>query len=193
MIKFLILILFTACSSQTVKVEPADLLPYKDSSAVTKLDPGLASLALESVRDMRASKEMGFAYTGVKYSKTPIVLSSSLEEFLTDYFIDQLEMRNVEVLNDSPTKLTVSVVNFQVYELVEQFKPERAKCELQIDFELNQDAKKWSGSFATEYVSAGDITDGTERLAPSMASCLNNLTEKMINDQEFINFFKNRE
>ena len=85
---------------------------------------------------------------------------------------------------------SISIINFQVYELIEQFKPERAKCELQLEFAMVQNAKSWNGSYATEYVSAGDITDGTERLAPAMASCLNNLIEKMVNDAEFRAFLK---
>lgn len=188
--KVVMMLLLIGCASSSITVKQNELLPYKDSAKVTKLNAGEVSLTIEAVRDLRASKDLGFAYTGVKYSKTPIQLEKPLELLLQEYFNNQLELRNIEVLSDSPTKLTISIVNFQVYELIEQFKPERAKCELQLEFAMVQNAKSWNGSYATEYISAGDATDGTERLAPAMASCLNNLVEKMVNDPQFTAFLK---
>lgn len=188
--KIVLMLLIVGCASNLVMVKQNELLPYKDSSKMTKFSSGEMNLSIEAVRDLRASKDLGFAYTGVKYSKTPIQLEKPIEVLLQDHFSNQLELRNIEVLSDSPTKLTISIVNFQVYELIEKFKPERAKCELQLEFAMIQNAKSWNGSYATEYISAGDATDGTERLAPAMASCLNNLIEKMVNDPQFIAFLK---
>lgn len=190
MTKLLFLLLITSCATSNITIKRVELLPYKDSAQVTKVKPGQIGLTIESVRDLRASKDIGFAYTGVKYSKTPLSLEKPVELFIQDYFSDQLELRNIEVLSDSPAKMEISIVTFQVYELVEQFQPERAKCELQLEFKMNQNAKSWNGSYSTEYTSAGDMKDGTTRLAPAMASCLNNLVEKMVNDPEFTAFFK---
>lgn len=185
MIRLIAMFLMFGCAVSSIIVKKTELRPYKDSSKVSKLDPSEVNLTIDSIRDLRASKDMGFAYTGVKYAKTPIRLEQPIEMLLDEYFTEKLELRNIEVLSDSAVKLSISIINFQVYELIEQFKPERAKCELQIEFSILHNAKSWIGNYATEYLSAGDITDGTERLAPTMASCLNNLTEKLINDPEF--------
>lgn len=189
MIKLILLLLVTSCASGNITIKQAELIPYKDSSQISKVNPGEISMEIERVSDLRASKDLGFAYTGVQYAKTPLLIEKPVEVFLREYLTDQLELRNIEVLNSSPAKMEISIVTFQVYELVEQFQPERAKCELQLEFKINEDAKAWSGSYATEYISAGDMKDGTTRLAPAMASCLNNLVEKMVNDPEFRSFF----
>lgn len=189
MIKLIFLLMVTSCASSNILIKKEELVPYKDSSQITKVNQGKMELTIQSVSDLRASKDIGFALTGVQYTKTPLLIDKPVEVFIQDYISDQLELRNIEVLNDSPTRMEISIVNFQVYELAEKFQPEKAKCELQLDFKMNQNAKSWNGSYATEYTSAGDMKDGTTRIAPTMASCFNNLVEKMINDQEFRAFF----
>ena len=189
--KVLVLFWLVSCAAGSIVVKETDLKPYKDSAQVTKSDSGRTSIEIESVRDLRASKDTGFGYTGVKYHKTPITLENPVETFVQDYITDQLELRNIEVLAGAATKLEISIVTFQVYELIEKFKPERAKCELQLEFKMRNNTKYWDGNYSENYLSAGDLTDGTKRLAPTLASCMNSLMEKLIHDDTFMDFLRN--
>lgn len=182
------LFLLVSCAATSIVVKQNELVPYRDSAKISKVPAGSASLQIESIRDLRASQDMGFAYTGVKYQKTPVLLETSIEDLVLNYLSEQLELRNIEVLSEDSTKLEVSIITFQVYEFIEKFKPERAKCEVQLEFKIQDGAKTWDGNYSVEYTSAGDLTDGTKRLAPTLASCMNNLTEKLMKDSSFIEF-----
>ena len=83
--------------------------------------------------------------------------------------------------------MQVEIKKFRVYEVIEKMQPERAKCQLELGFKIENGNRNWSGSYLTEFLSGGDMTDATERLAPTMASCLNDLIEKMVNDEKFSN------
>ena len=77
-----------------------------------------------------------------------------------------------------------------VEEVIEKYKPERAKCKVDLNFHITSPSAKWSGNFWTEFTSAGDLSDGTERLSPTLASCMNAVVEKLVSDQKFIDILK---
>ena len=189
--KNLVLLLLVSCSSGTYLLEEKKILPYEENNTTTKLNLETKTLKIVKVDDIRENRSYGFAYTGVKYQKTPVVLISTLESFLISNLKDALETRNLNYVEDNPeVSINIDVKEFFVEELIEKFKPERAKCRVELVVKIDEDNKSWSGNYWTEYVSAGDLRDGTERLAPTLASCLNQISEKIVNDQKFVSMIR---
>lgn len=188
--KLLILLILVSCSTSTHIIKQNELLPYKESSQVTKVVEDLSPLKINQILDRRDKIELGFAFTGVKYQKTPINLNIPLKDYLKGYFVNGLEMRNISVVDQSLMLMDIEINEVWVQEVIEKFKPERAKCQVDMTFHINAPNSKWSGNFRTEFTSAGDLSDGTERVAPTLASCLNALLEKLVTDDKLITLLK---
>ena len=188
--KYLVFVILLACSSTSLTLSNKDLLPYKESSQLTKLnfEPAIA-LNITEVIDKREAKNFGFAYTGVQYTKTPIHFDQPLGLMTKNYLMDALSLRGIRFLEEGAT-LQVEVKKFWVHEVIEKYQLEKAKCEMSLVFHLDRGDKKWSGEYWTEFLSGGDLSDGTERLAPTLASCMNEVIEKLIKDEKFINLLK---
>ena len=188
--KYLFLLLLAGCAAQSYVIKNKELLPYKESSQITKLNQESKTLTVASVEDHRGMKDNGFAYTGVEYKKTPVFMEAGMENMLKTQLSSALEVRNISVVPTGELNLVVTVKELNISELIEQHKPERAQCKLTVDFAINEGQSRWNGSFATSFISAGDLSDGTERLAPTLASCINELVEKLVRDDKFIKMLK---
>jgi uncharacterized lipoprotein YajG len=184
--KFLALLLLVSCSTSNYILEEQDILPYKETNSLTRSNQTLKPFKINIIKDMRKDITYGNAYTGVKYQKTPIVLSSTVQAFTKDFFNSAFEMRNIHTSEESSINLNIDIKEIWVEEIIEKFQPEKAKCRVEMVFHIENENKEWNGSYWTEYLSAGDLSDGTERLAPTLASCLNQLVEKLVNDDKFI-------
>jgi hypothetical protein len=187
LLNLLLFFILTGCAADSYVLKKNHLLPYKESSQITKLSQEAPLVELISVDDIRPNQSVGFAFTGVEYKQTPIYLESSISNLVSEYLSSALEVRNIELVKSSKIKMKVEIKKFRVFEVIEKMQPERAKCELELSFKISNGSKNWSGSYLTEFLSGGDMTDATERLAPTMASCLNDLIEKMVNDEKFSN------
>jgi len=189
--KILILmsLLFTSCATKQLVLTTSELLPYKESAQVTKINFQTKSVNILKIVDKREETTYGFAYTGVQYQKTPLIFNENLNILLMDYFSTALDVRNISVALDG-RPLEIEVEKLWVEEVIENFQPEKAKCVVRLNFHMNLPEEKWSGKYWAEYISEGDLVDGTERLAPTLASCLNEIVEKLVNDQKFINLLK---
>lgn len=183
--KTLLLVFLVGCAADSYVLREKELLPYKESSQITKLNQESKTLTISAILDERKTKEIGFAYTGVEYKKTPVYLESGLSGLMQSQISAALQMRNIEVIPNGEVNLVVAVKELSVHEVIEKMKPERASCKLGLEFSIDHNNAKWSGSYWTEFTSAGDMSDGTERLAPTMASCINELVEKLITDAKF--------
>ncbi len=188
--KVLLFLLIVSCSTPQYTLKQNELLPYKESSQVTKVKKANKALNFVGVFDRRDRQHIGKAYTGVQYQETPINLDKSLKPFLKSYLTDAFEMRNIRFNAASDLELKVEVEKFWVEEVIEKFQPEKAKCIVQMNFHINGKKQKWSGQFWTEFTSAGDLRDGTERLPPTLASCMNDIVEKVVNDKKFLKNLK---
>lgn len=186
-LNLLLLVILTGCAADSYVLKKKNLLPYKESSQITKFRQEAPLVELISVDDTRSNQKIGFAFTGVEYKQTPIYLESSISNLVSEYLSSALEVRNIELVKSSKIQMNVQIKKFRVFEVIEKMQPERAKCELELSFKIANGSKNWSGSYLTEFLSGGDMTDATERLAPTMASCLNDLIEKMVNDEKFLN------
>lgn len=184
--KYFILLSLVACSMAKVEINSNDLLPYKESSQVTKLSQQLKPVRIDMVEDKREDKSFGFAYTGVQYVKSPVEMGVPLDMLMKDLTTDAFEKRNL-VIDNRPESLgmEIEVNKFWVEEVIEEFQPEKARCKVDLAFHINGEKSKWSGQYWTEFTSAGDLSDGTTRLAPTLASCFNEVMEKLVNDNKF--------
>ena len=171
--------LISACATEKVIIMQDDLLPYKDSSQLTKIEGAIKNLKINEVNDRREKTDLGFAYVGVQYTKTPIQLEQTEVEFVRDYMQSSFEARGIDIDESSPNLLDINIYQLYVYEVIEKMQAERAKCHADLELTL------------FEYLSAGDLSDGTERISPTLASCLNDLVEKIIQDDRFISSISN--
>lgn len=188
--KYLLFLIFIGCAADSYYLKETELLPYKESSQITKLNQTSEALRINTIIDQRTSKDLGFAYTGVEYKKTPLYFQGGVERVLINQISSALQMRNVEVSDDSGNELNIILKELQVNELIEKMKPERAICKLALDFSLKVNQKEWTGSYWAKFTSAGDLSDGTERLAPTLASCINEVIEKLVSDDKFVQLIK---
>jgi uncharacterized lipoprotein YajG len=188
--KYLCLLLLAGCASDSYMIKESELLPYKESAQITKLNQESKSLRIASIEDQRVQKSIGFAYTGVEYKKTPVYLQKGLINTLKSQLSNSFEMRNIEVVPNGELNLLVVVKELNISEFIEKHQPERAKCKVAFEFSIDQNKTKWSGSYITSFISAGDMSDGTERLAPTLASCINELVEKLMSDEKFTNILR---
>lgn len=189
--KYLILVAMVACSMAKVEIDLSELLPYKESSQVTKLSQKLRPVRIDLVEDKRENKSFGFAYTGVQYVKSPVEFGVPLDILIRDMTTDAFEKRNL-IIDNRPDSLgmEIQVNKFWVEEVIEEFQPEKARCKIDLSFHINAEKTKWSGQYWTEFTSGGDLSDGTTRLAPTLASCFNELIEKLVNDKKFQEILK---
>ena len=189
--KYLVFVVLVSCSLAKVEIKSDDLLPYKESSQVTQLNSKLKPVRIDRVEDKRQEQSYGFAYTGVQYVKSPVQMEVPLDILIRDLTTEAFEKRNL-VIDNRPESLSmeIEVNKMWVEEVIEEFQPEKARCKVDMAFHINTNDSKWSGQYWTEFTSAGDLSDGTTRLAPTLASCYNELIEKLVNDKKFQEILK---
>ena len=193
---FLTLVL-QACAASSLVLKKNELLPYKESAQVTKVIGKPLSLRIEAINDKRKQSIYGYAYTGVQYQKTPLYMDSDLSKLMTDYLSDSFELRNIPVLKGegavTASNIIVDIHALWVEEVIEDYQPEKARCRADMAFHIATKSQRWSGRYWTEFTSSGDLSDGTERLAPTMASCLNEILEKLVQDKKFLTTISSEE
>jgi uncharacterized lipoprotein YajG len=192
LMKFLLpLLLITGCASRSIILKQNSLLPYKEMSQVTKVPFNTKTVTLTKIHDSREVKTFGKGFTGVQYEETPVVVDTSFNQFFDDYLVNALELRNIVVASDGGAlELEVDVRELWVEEIIDKFKAEKARCRANLTFHVKKQEEKWSGNFWTEFTSAGDLSSGSERLAPTLASCMNEIVEKLVVHKEFKNIIQ---
>lgn len=191
--KALILSLFlVSCSAKYHVVKKAEVLDYSKLN-VSKTKLAQISSPISIVNITKKSETIGFAYTGVQYQKTPIVLDINQEAFFRDFITFSFEERGILVRTISENRLSIEIEKLNLFEVIEKLNPERAKCELKLNFKLEKPNKTWTSSIESEYLSKGDMRDGTNWLVPAFANCLNEAIEKVLDDPEFINIISTKE
>ena len=189
--KLLLIFLFVSCAAPSYTLKKQDLRPYGESDKITRTNFANNTLELLPVSDNRTNKNLGIAYIGMQYTQTPIEVESSIEHLMKDMLEDSLTKRNLMITSDAKRKLRAEILEIKLNEVIEKMKPERAKCELKMQFNVEDENGNWKGSFKTEFLSAGNLADGTTRIAPTFASCFNDMVERLVNDEKFIAFMNN--
>lgn len=187
--RLLVLLLLVSCAQQKVVLNHQEIQPFGEFSKKSRIGEGLKTIAVNSVRDNRevqSPNQVGEAKTGVQYTKTPILLHSSTSQYLKDYLIGAMIDRGFSVNDADGVKLDFVINQLWVEEVIEKYQPEKAKCKANISVYLKENNTSWNGNYWTEIISPGDLSDGTEKVAPTLASCLNEVVEKFAQDQTFI-------
>jgi len=181
--------LFVGCATQNLQVKNADLKAFDDFGKITRIQHPTKTIYLNSITDNREYKlAVGTAFTGMSYEKTPVILSAPLTTFLDDYFKKEFANRKLVILPNGETQLTIVINKLWVNEIIEKFKPERAVCKANFTFYMQSPGQQWEGNMWTEITSPGDMGDGTEKIAPTLASCLNSIMEKLVKEPKFLKF-----
>lgn len=192
--KFIVLsslLFLISCAQMSVKVSDSDMRPFEEFSKLKKVDGDTKSVNIEVI-DARGSEPnvIGYGYTGVKYDKTPVKIESDLATYLSDRLPTEFTKRGVLVGEEGDVALQINVSKFDVHEYIEKHLPERAICEVEFNLSSNYLAKNFKARYWAEVISPGDLGDGTEKIAPTIASCINVVMNKIVTDKKFINLIK---
>ena len=106
---FLVLIMLVGCAADSYILKQKELLPYKESSQVTKVNMKSYSVSINSVADLRSKNDIGYAYTGVEYKKTPVYLSGQTSLVVKDYLESAFRSRNIPVVPNADVLLEVNI------------------------------------------------------------------------------------
>jgi len=187
---FMSLVLLSSCAHKNYVLEKEKVVPFKEFSKVTNFVDTPQILSLQLV-DARENKDMlGMAKTGVSYTSTPLITPEGASVYLKAYFENALTQRGLEITDLAESELEIVINTLWVDELQEKFKGERAKCNVEIDVFAKKGLNSFKGSYWTKITSAGGLGDGTDQLAPTLASCLNEVVEKIVADQKLVSFIK---
>ena len=186
MLRPLLVLILISCAHRGPKlIEQSELRPYQEYAEVTFAKEKTEELGAITVKDERSDKSaLGVAYVGLSYQKTPVILYKSADEFLKDYFFSALTQRNVEFSEGSPTQLEITIKKLELNEVIEKFKPEVAVCEVELSFRFHSADKSATILSRSKITSPGDFQDGTDRLGPTLSSCLNEVTETLIKSED---------
>jgi uncharacterized lipoprotein YajG len=187
----LLLTLFVSCAQNQVILKRDQLKPFNEFSIKTKVADDLKSITIKQVIDARENQtSLGTALTGVQYKKTQIEVGQAPMDYVKSELLQGLVGRGVALNDDYGVAVEVTVNQLWVEELIEKYQPEKAKCNANFTFSINTPKKMWKGNYWTEITSPGDLSDGTVKIAPTLASCMNVIIEKLVNDKTFIENLK---
>lgn len=194
MIKLILIssFLFTSCAQMNLKLADSEIKAYKEFSKAKKSAQTLGPISL-SVSDVRGDvppSQIGIGFTGVKYQKTPILLNEDLASYLTKKLTTEFTKRNVLVDEQANYKIEVLITKLSVDEFIEKHLPERARCEIEFQLKSSYLTKTFNARYWAEVISPGDLGDGTEKIAPTFASCINVITDKIVEDKKFNAYLK---
>lgn len=190
MFKVLLIVVLCSCAvMEKIEIKKEEVVPFKEYSTVTYAKKSVDQFEITEVIDARPTKEViGEGLLGVYFTKTPVYFYKEMTSFLKDYFYSSFEARNFKVVDSSNNRLRIIVEELEVKELIEKFKPERALCHVRVNFEFTKKTKQTNISTYVKIISKGDMGDGTQKLAPTLASCLNEIVEKLVGSKEIYEF-----
>ena len=183
----LLMVGMISCAQQEIKLSGDDR-PYGSSNEVTPVRMATKNIQIAEVTDAREKTDIGVARTGLQYRETPVRLNQEFTQFMREYFTDAFYKRNIMVESEAEIVLSIVVNQLWLSEVLNN--NEAAKCEVNLSLSANEGKRSWKGNVWTEYVSKGDLSDGTDKLGPTLATCLNNAVEKLVKDKAFVTFLK---
>lgn len=191
MIKVLLTLLavISCANLGLVKIEKEELKAYPEFNRITFASSETANFEIVEVIDARINKDnIGEALVGVYFEKTPVSLYKDTNAFLKDYFYSSLSARNFTLVEGSENQVTIIINKLWVDELIEKFKPERAKCVVDLSFKMKNSKGESTIKLWNTVISKGDLGDATKKLAPTLASCLNEAVEKLVKNNSLYQF-----
>lgn len=186
----ILLVLAVGCAQPKLFLNEKDAVALKEFSKTTQIKTS-KSFKINQITDNRPNKmAIGMGKTGVSYTDTPLELNMPFKEYFKSFLTTSFAQRGVMVDELGEVDLDFVVNELWVDELIEKYQPERAKCKVNITVYSKVTNSTWSGNYWTEITSPGDLADATERLAPTLASCMNEIIEKLAKDQSFLAIIK---
>lgn len=184
--------LIMGCAQMSVNLKDSDIKPFKEFSSVKKLNNTLGPFQLNVVdaRSSEQARQIGFAYTGVKYKKTPVLIKKNVNDYIKEELTTEFARRNVLVEDQAERNVELIITKLSVNEYIEKHMPERAICEVEFQVKSTYLTKNFNARYWTEITSPGDLGDGTEKIAPTFASCVNVMANKIVEDPKFQSFLK---
>lgn len=188
--------LFFACAQQKVELDQK-ARPFEGFDTTSVVSYATVPLKILAVADARdRGQAAGEARTGASYKKTPVFVSDSVETYVRNYLEAGLGKRDfLLVEKDQQAELQIRIKELWVEEVLEKYEPEKAKCRVSLEVvgrkaDGQSENETYTGKFWSEVLSPGDLGDATEKLAPTLASCMNAIAEKMAADKKFVKFVK---
>jgi len=185
-----LLFLVGGCAQSRLLLDRNLLIPFEEFAEKSKFKPGsqAVSLAVIDERDRDRKELLGMAKTGARYKDTPLIVPGGVKQFVKDYYLKEMSERGFVFSDQSSTLIELVVKNLWVDELQEKFKGERAKCHVEIELYAKKGPTSFKARYWAKITSAGNLGDGTDHIAPTLASCLNLSIEKMAKDNKFTDF-----
>jgi uncharacterized lipoprotein YajG len=185
--KYLVFIFLISCAQGKITLKENELHPFKEFSQKTLVNKKMKSIQIDSVVDQRENKDyIGEALTGVNYKKTPVSLKQTTTDFVNNYFVEAFERRGLQTSKIDGVKLSIHINELWVQEIIQKYQPEKVGCKANFSLFTQLGSSSWKGSYWVDIVSPGDMGDATEKIAPTLSSCLNEIVEKIVNDKQFI-------
>ena len=186
-----------ACAS-TNKIEKdiGELHPLKGDSRVVTIDGATRDIVITSFKSNleQPANVWGEARTGIQYTKVPLVFNESPFNFFQHYAREGFIRRNLTITADAqaPIKMGLTLNKLWVEEVIEKYKPETAKCMVEIEIVMDAGRNHYRGKFSKNVLSDGNLTNGSDKLAPTLASCMNLVLNDVVSNPDFLTFVKNQ-
>ncbi len=184
--------LFVSCATANLSLDQKEFKPFKEYEAKTEFPSGSNVLDVKVIDGRESKQFLGMGKTGASYTDTPLSTPQGASAFITNYFSENLKARGLNLSDESNVELEVIVNKLWVDELIVKYKGERAKCHVEFEVYGKKDLETFKGSYWTKITSGGDLSDGTDLLSPTLASCLNDSIEKIVNDQKLVDFISTK-
>ncbi len=187
----LIAITLSGCASHDLILKKEAFTPLKQYSKVSKVVRAESSVHINKFIDKRKDKgPIGSALTGFFAKPTPIEFEKSLESYVLDEMNTGLRERGVSVssVTGGDFDLNGEIQEFSIEETTVGLGPQEAKCSVKLELSLwdnRKEVMRWKGSFYVNLTSGGKVMDGGEKFAPTIASCMNEILEQVINKKKF--------
>ena len=187
----IMLVFLTSCAQSSYLLDNSKFTPFKEFNKTSMFDRSSEVMSL-SIVDGREDKQfLGMAKTGARYTETPFVAEVTPQIFLETFYTKELSRRGLTLSGSAEAQIEIVINELWVDEIQEKFKGERARCQIDLSLFAKKDIKSFKGSYWAKIESAANLSDGTDHLTPTLASCLNVSIEKIVKDVKFSTFLKN--
>jgi uncharacterized lipoprotein YajG len=180
-----------SCAQNKFLLNKSTFVPYKEFDKKSMFTPNTEVMSV-NVIDGRENKEfLGMAKTGARYLDTPLVASDETpQQFLESYYLKNLRERGLLITDAAEAQIEIVINELWTDELQEKFKGERAKCHIDLTVFGKKGSETFKGSYWSKIKSAANLGDGSDHLAPTLASCLNTSVEKIVKNGKFETFLR---
>lgn len=189
----LLLTLLASCASvKKVTLEKDSLIPMQQYSKTSTVVTDGLTLELGNFQDLRSNeinkKHIGKTYTGFGDEPTPVEFENTLEEVLKEQVKDGLKKRGISISSIGEFTLNAGIEKYWLEEITKGLGPREYECTVKIKFDLQSNENsgtKWFGSFSSKVSSGTQSQEGLDKKSSTLASCMNQILEALIQEEKF--------